>query len=70
MFGNTTALSATGCGWSNCVFFTPCSDLGGCGSGTLVASPTTYAGRTQAACCGTGMCADNPQEWPQIPNRL
>ena len=62
--GDTTALSVPN------LHFTPCSDLGGCGSGTLVGSPATYAGRTQAVCCGMGMCASNPsEEWVQIPDR-
>eukprot|EP01045_Picozoa_sp_COSAG04_P009603 COSAG04_NODE_562_length_12576_cov_154.338703_3_plen_481_part_00 len=71
VFGDTAALSVTGCSAPPCLRFTPCSDLGGCGSGTLVASPATHAGRTQAVCCGTGMCADNPEEesWAQIPDR-
>ena len=56
VLGDTTALSVQD------LDFTPCSDLGGCGSGTLVASPATYAGRTQAVCCGTTTCAGNPQE--------
>ena len=42
--------------------FTPCADLGGCGAGTLVASPSTYAGRTEAVCCGTATCAGNAEE--------
>ena len=64
MFGDTTALSVQD------LDFTPCSDLGSCGSGTLVASPATIAGRTQAACCGTATCVGNPSEgWVQIPGR-
>eukprot|EP01045_Picozoa_sp_COSAG04_P009602 COSAG04_NODE_562_length_12576_cov_154.338703_2_plen_425_part_00 len=59
VFGDTTALSV------NNFLFTRCSSRGsngGCGSGTLVASPFTYAGRTQAVCCGTALCAGNPGE--------
>ena len=66
VFGDTAALSMQD------LRFTPCSDLG-CDIGTLVASPATYAGRTQAVCCGTGMCVGNPLEgeegWTQIPDR-
>eukprot|EP01045_Picozoa_sp_COSAG04_P009605 COSAG04_NODE_562_length_12576_cov_154.338703_5_plen_301_part_00 len=73
LFGDTAALSVAGCDELRpCLRFTPCSDLGGCGSGTLVASPAMYAGCTQAACCGAAMCAGNPEEdiWRQIPDRV
>ena len=34
-------------------YFTPCSDLGGCDNGTLVASPATYGKYCRLALCGT-----------------
>ena len=57
IYGDTAAVTV-----SNTFAFTPCADLGGCGAGTLVASPSTYAGRTQAVCCGTATCAGNADE--------
>ena len=54
IYGDTAAVTVSQtCGMANCFSFTPCADLGGCGAGSLVANPSTYAGRTEAVCCGT-----------------
>ena len=57
IYGDTTAVAV-----SNTFEFSPCADLGSCGSGSLVANASTYAGTTAAACCGTARCTDNVEE--------